>query len=74
MALTPRSFDVLRAMASEDFPLTTREIAEKVGLASPATVQAHIKRLTGLGLVETRGRRRRVTELGWAALDGRLVA
>lgn len=72
-AIPPRKLAVLLALRdihteTGGFAPTVREVAARVGVASPSTVQAHIDWLVAAGLVDRRGARRAITTAGWSAL------
>lgn len=76
--LTARNMQVLRMIHKIEaesgwFP-TVRELGQRLGVTSPSSTQHHLDVLVRHGFVETRGKRRRITELGRSALERRLVA
>lgn len=77
--MPPLTFDYLRALANLQeltggFPPTVRELGDYIGVKSTSTVQHHLDKLARQGLIERRGSRRVITELGRSALETRLVA
>ena len=65
--LTKRQEDTLKFiktyMVSHGFPPTVREIANELGLSSPATVQAHISSLSDKGYIRKGSNKSRTIEL-----------
>lgn len=65
--LTKRQEDTLKFIktyiVSHGFPPTVREIANELGLSSPATVQAHISSLTEKGYIKKGTNKSRTIEL-----------
>lgn len=49
--------------AEQGYPPSVREIGEAVGLRSPSTVHAHLKKLSELGYIEKNGRKTRAISL-----------
>ena len=65
--LTKRQEDALRFIktyiVSHGYPPTVREIAEAIGVSSPATVQAHLDSLANKGYIKKGNNRNRTIEL-----------
>lgn len=72
--LTRKNLEVLRALQEiqreSGYSPTVREIATRLSLASPSTVQSHINKLVALGYVDRRGARRVITTDGLSLLNG----
>lgn len=65
--LTPRQLEILnfikKYLAEHGFPPAIREVCKGVGLNSPATVFAHIKKLEQMGYIRQTSKKSRTIEL-----------
>ena len=65
--LTKRQEDALNFiktyMVSHGYPPTVREIADAIGVSSPATVQAHLEGLAEKGYIKKGSNKNRTIEL-----------
>lgn len=65
--LTKRQNEVLNCIkeyvVSHGYPPTVREIGEKLGLSSPATIQSHMNALESKGFIRKNGSKNRALEL-----------
>ncbi|MCX8033467.1 MAG: transcriptional repressor LexA [Thermoleophilia bacterium] len=67
VTLTERQQEILavieEALATQGYPPTVREIAQAVGLSSPASVHGHLRALEAQGFLKRKGPKRRALEV-----------